>query len=111
MAKSDDTAAIVDVGVDWFLGSVLICGQASRQAAEDAGHRRVALRRERRSKLRLAKAAALRSRAAGSQDELRCSAIHKPPHSQISQAGKIGRRDVRSRCRYVPATRCDCEVI
>jgi len=32
-------------------------------------------------RLASATAAALRSRTAGSQDESRCSAIHKPPHS------------------------------
>src|ERR1700722_14256606 len=32
------------------------------------------------------KAAALPSRAAGSQDELRCGAIHKPPHSILTLA-------------------------
>jgi len=30
------------------------------------------------------KAAALRSGTAGSQDESRCSAIHKPPHSKMA---------------------------
>jgi len=45
---------------------------------------------KRRSELRLAKAAALRSRTAGSQDELRCSAIHKPPHSKMTWAGDSG---------------------
>jgi hypothetical protein len=34
-----------------------------------------------RGKPRWVKAAALRSRTAGSQDESRCGAIHKPPHS------------------------------
>jgi len=32
------------------------------------------------------KAAALRSRTAGSQDELRRGAIHKPPHSKMGSA-------------------------
>jgi len=43
------------------------------------------------------KAAALRSRTVGSQDESRYCAIHKPPHSKLGQACDIASSEVPSR--------------
>src|ERR1700674_2428377 len=77
----------------------------NRRLASQFGKRQIKKSWETRREVdaRASWGAALRSRTTGSQDESRCSAIHKPPHSILGWACYIGRREVvRSRCPRTP---------